>query len=44
VLRVEHGQFALSDGYETISAERRLVAEGCVRAGEWIPVRSPVPA
>jgi dihydroorotase len=44
VLRVEEGQFALSDGYETISAERRLVAEGCVRAGEWIPARSPVPA
>lgn len=44
VLRVEEGQFGLSDGYETITAERRLVAEGCVRAGRWTPALTPVPA
>jgi len=37
VLRVEDGDIALSDGYETLTAERRLVPVGCVRAGEWIP-------
>jgi dihydroorotase len=44
VLRVEEGEFGLSDGHETITATRRLAAEGCVRAGEWMPARSPVPA
>lgn len=37
VLRVEEGDdLGLSDGYESIAADRRLVAVGCVRAGEWI--------
>jgi dihydroorotase len=37
VLRVEEGDIELSDGYETMTAERRLAPVGCVRAGEWIP-------
>jgi dihydroorotase len=37
VLSVEEGDVELSDGFETITAERRLVPVGCVRAGEWIP-------
>ena len=37
VLRVEEGDIELSDGFEMIPAERRLVPVGCVRAGEWIP-------
>ncbi len=36
VLRVEEGECSLSDGYEDIPAQRRLVPVGCVRAGEWI--------
>jgi dihydroorotase len=36
VLRVDEGAIALSDGFETITADRRLVPVGCVRAGEWI--------
>jgi dihydroorotase len=36
VLRVDEGEIALSDGFETITADRRLVPVGCVRAGEWI--------
>jgi dihydroorotase len=37
VVSVEEGDVELSDGFETITAERRLVPVGCVRAGEWIP-------
>jgi len=44
VLAVEEGSFELSDGYETLRAERRLVPVGCVRAGRWLPVETPVPA
>jgi dihydroorotase len=44
VLRVVEGDVELSDGFETLTAERRLVAEGCVRAGRWMPARAPVPA
>lgn len=44
VLRIEDGEFSLSDGVETLAVERRIIAEGCVRAGEWMPARSPVPA
>jgi dihydroorotase len=36
VLRVETGTWEMTDGYETISVDRRLVPVGCVRAGEWI--------
>jgi len=36
VLRIEEGDHELSDGYETIRAERRLVPVGCLRAGTWI--------
>ncbi|MCU1378541.1 MAG: amidohydrolase [Acidimicrobiales bacterium] len=36
VLRIEEGDIELSDGYELIAADRRLVPVGCVRAGEWI--------
>jgi dihydroorotase len=44
VVRIEHGDFALSDGFESIEVERRLVGHGCVRAGTWVPARSPVAA
>jgi dihydroorotase len=37
VMRLEEGPCHLSDGYETVEGERRLVPVGCVRAGEWIP-------
>jgi dihydroorotase len=36
VLRVDEGEFELSDGYETISVTQRLAPVGCVRAGSWI--------
>jgi dihydroorotase len=36
VLRIEEGDAALSDGFETLMAARRLVPVGCLRAGEWI--------
>ena len=35
VLAIEEGPAALSDGYETIVADRRLVPIGCVRGGTW---------
>jgi len=44
VLRVEDGPVALSDGHETITADRELVPVGCVRAGRWLPVDALVPA
>ncbi|MEO5899175.1 MAG: amidohydrolase/deacetylase family metallohydrolase [Ilumatobacteraceae bacterium] len=44
VLRIDEGEFSLSDGFETLEVERRIAAEGCVRAGEWMPARSSVPA
>jgi dihydroorotase len=44
VLRIEDGAFALSDGFETITAERRLTSFGCVRGGAWMPTPAPVPA
>jgi len=34
---IDEGDIELSDGFETLSAGRRLVPVGCVRAGEWIP-------
>jgi dihydroorotase len=36
VLRVAEGAFELSDGYDTMTVDERLVAVGCVRAGEWV--------
>jgi dihydroorotase len=36
VLRIEEGDAVLSDGYETLTAERRAVPVGCVSDGEWI--------
>ena len=46
VLRIEEGEFPLSDGFETVTCERRLAAVGCARAGSWIPARpaSPIAA
>jgi dihydroorotase len=41
VLRIDEGPAELSDGHETIVAERRLVPVGCVRAGEWIDAALP---
>ncbi|MEE4660287.1 MAG: amidohydrolase/deacetylase family metallohydrolase [Halieaceae bacterium] len=35
MLSVEEGEFEFSDGFETMTAPKRLVAEGCWRAGEW---------
>ncbi len=36
VLRVDEGEFELSDGFETIAVSQRLAPVGCVRAGTWI--------
>jgi dihydroorotase len=36
VLRIEEADVELSDGYERIPADRKLVPVGCVVAGEWI--------
>jgi dihydroorotase len=36
VLRVAEGPFELSDGFETMAVDERLVNAGCVRAGEWV--------
>jgi dihydroorotase len=36
VLRVEDGDFPLSDGHEVLHTPRRLSPVGCVRAGQWI--------
>jgi dihydroorotase len=36
VLRIEEGEIPLSDGFETIVADRRLAPVGCLRAGAWI--------
>jgi dihydroorotase len=41
VLRIDDEPAELSDGYETVVADRVLRAVGCVRAGEWIPVAVP---
>ena len=44
VLRIEDGPVDLSDGHETITADRHLVPAGCVRAGRWTPTAALVPA
>jgi dihydroorotase len=36
VLRIEEGPAELSDGFEVVQADRRLVPVGCVRGGTWI--------
>jgi dihydroorotase len=36
VLRVEQGDFGVSDGFETMDVAQRLAPVGCVRAGAWI--------
>jgi len=36
VLRIEEGPASLTDGYEVVEANERLVPVGCLRAGEWI--------
>jgi dihydroorotase len=35
VLRIDEGPADLSDGFETLTADRRLAAVGCLRAGIW---------
>jgi dihydroorotase len=42
LLRIVEGHQVMSDGYETLAAERCLEAEGCWRAGEWIAAKTPV--
>ena len=44
VLRIEDGPVALSDGHESITADRHLVPVGCVRDGRWLPVEALVAA
>ncbi|HET6952312.1 MAG TPA: amidohydrolase/deacetylase family metallohydrolase [Acidimicrobiales bacterium] len=44
VLRIVDEQAELSDGYESVVAERYLAPVGCVRAGAWLPADSVVPA
>lgn len=35
VLAVEEGEFTVTDGFEVLAVERRLVPVGCLRAGAW---------
>ena len=42
VMRLVEGLAHLSDGYETLDADRRLVPVGCVRGGEWIAATAAV--
>jgi dihydroorotase len=37
ILEVQEGDVRLSDGFEVLATDRRLVPLGCYRAGEWIP-------
>lgn len=39
VLRVETGDFELTDGFETVRHPRRLAPVGCLRAGVWYKSR-----
>jgi len=43
LLRVEDGPAELSDGYEEVMADRRLVAAGCLRAGRYHAATVGVP-
>ena len=36
ILKFDEGEAHLTDGFETVISEHRLVPVGCVRAGEWI--------
>jgi dihydroorotase len=36
VLRMVDGPAVLSDGFESVTVDRRLVPVGCLRAGTWI--------
>ena len=36
VLRIDEGDFALSDGFEELRVSQRLTPVGCLRAGGWI--------
>lgn len=42
VLAVEDGPHDVSDGFETVTVERRFVPVGCLRAGAWHDARVPV--
>ncbi len=42
LLRIVEGHQVMSDGYETLAAERWIEAEGCWRVGEWIAAKMPV--
>jgi dihydroorotase len=44
ILDIEEGLVSLTDGHETITAERRLVPVGCVRGGEWVEATAARPA
>lgn len=39
VLRIEEGDVRLSDGFEELATDRRLVPVGCLRAGAWIEAK-----
>lgn len=39
VLRIEEGPTLFTDGQTSYRGERRLVAEGCFRAGHWYPAQ-----
>lgn len=36
ILNIEDGEHALSDGHSVLKVSRRLRAQACLRAGEWI--------
>ncbi len=38
VVRIEDGNFELSDGHESVRVTQRIAPVGCLRAGEWIEV------
>ncbi|MBX6389159.1 MAG: amidohydrolase/deacetylase family metallohydrolase [Frankia sp.] len=44
VLRIDEGPVEFSDGFETVTATRRLAPVGCVRAGTWIEATGPFSA
>ncbi len=44
VLRLTDQATELSDGYESMSVDRKLVPVGCLRAGAWFPATGPAAA
>lgn len=42
VLAVEEGPHDVSDGWETVTVDKRLVPVGCLRAGTWFDAKVPV--